>query len=137
MAGRTGEPDLPASGAGYVWESVCDAVCAEHVRSLRSTRGDDDHPHAWSGDIRARPLTLIGRSLKMKKLMMLMVLGAMLAGTTGCHIGECWTYAWNSRFHPERNAPRTQQCVVVDPCDPCDACGSSAPMAAPCPSCGN
>jgi hypothetical protein len=55
----------------------------------------------------------------MKKLMMLTVFGAMLAGMSGCHVGECWNYAWNSRFHPEKNAPRVQQpsYVVEDSCD--------------------
>ncbi|MFZ1934086.1 MAG: hypothetical protein WCB27_00255 [Thermoguttaceae bacterium] len=53
----------------------------------------------------------------MKKLMTLVVFGALLAGMSGCHVGECWEYAWNSRFHPERVAPRTQPCVVVDPCE--------------------
>jgi hypothetical protein len=60
----------------------------------------------------------------MKKLMMLLVCGILLLGTSGCHIADCWRYAWNSRFHPERNAQPTQRSVtVVDPCDPCDPCG--------------
>ena len=54
----------------------------------------------------------------MKKLMTLLVFGALLAGMSGCHVGECWEYAWNSRFHPERLAPRAQPCVVVEQ-DPC------------------
>jgi hypothetical protein len=53
----------------------------------------------------------------MKKLMTLLVFATLLAGTSGCHVTECWNYAWNSRFHPERLAPRAQPCVVVDPCD--------------------
>jgi hypothetical protein len=74
----------------------------------------------------------------MKKLMILMVFGALLAGTTGCRVAECWNYAWNSRFHPERNAPRAQPCVV----DPCDSvvgestgcgCGYNAPNITPGP----
>jgi hypothetical protein len=75
----------------------------------------------------------------MKKLMILLAFGAMLAATTGCHMGECWTYAWNSRFHPERNAPRCQQCqqqaVVVDSCDSCgDPCATGgAQMVTPGP----
>jgi hypothetical protein len=74
----------------------------------------------------------------MKKLMMLLVLGILLVGTTGCHIGECWRWAWNSRFHPERNAPvGQQQCIMVDPCcDPCaNPCGGGAPMVVPGPVC--
>jgi hypothetical protein len=74
----------------------------------------------------------------MKKLMMLLACGILLLGTTGCHVGECWTYAWNSRFHPERNAPPAQRCVVVDQCDPCGepcGCGGTTvvpgPMSAP------
>ncbi len=42
----------------------------------------------------------------MKKLMILLVFGTLLIGASGCHITECWDYAWNSRFHPERLAPR-------------------------------
>jgi hypothetical protein len=74
---------------------------------------------------------LIERRPTMKKLMILLVFGALLAGTTGCHVAECWRYAWNSRFHPERNAPPAQPCVIADPCcDPCaDPCG--APMVVP------
>jgi hypothetical protein len=62
----------------------------------------------------------------MKRVMMLLVCGALLVGATGCHVGECWRYAWNSRFHPERNAPQAQPFVVADPCDPCcDSCGGA------------
>jgi hypothetical protein len=66
----------------------------------------------------------------MKKQMMLLAFGILLVGMTGCHVGECWNYAWNSRFHPERNAPRAQQTIIVDECD--DSCGGGMPMAAPC-----
>lgn len=70
----------------------------------------------------------------MKKLMILMVFGTLFVGMIGCHAGECWRYAWNSRFHPERNA-QAQTCVGTDGCDPC---GDGVPMTttAPCP-CGN
>ncbi|MEN6457653.1 MAG: hypothetical protein ABFC63_01875 [Thermoguttaceae bacterium] len=55
----------------------------------------------------------------MKKLLLLTVLGTLLGVSGGCRIGECWRYAWNSRFHPERNC-KQQTCVMVDPCDdPC------------------
>ena len=73
----------------------------------------------------------------MKRLMILVVLGLLVSSTAGCRIGECWKYAWNSRF------PRQQQqtvvvadpCVMVDPCsDPCSSacapCGA-APMVVP------
>ena len=55
----------------------------------------------------------------MKKLMILLVFGTLLVGASGCHVCECWNYAWNSRFHPERVAPRqqAQAVTVVDPCD--------------------
>ena len=77
----------------------------------------------------------------MKKMMTLLVFGALLAGTSGCHVTECWDYAWNSRFHPERLAPRTQPCVVVDPCEGAVSesagsgcgCGYGAPSIAPGP----
>jgi hypothetical protein len=77
----------------------------------------------------------------MKKLMTLVVFGALLAGMSGCHVCECWDYAWNSRFHPERNAPRQQPCVVVDPCDGMvgesvssgSGCGCGAPNVVPGP----
>ncbi len=56
----------------------------------------------------------------MKKLLVVVTLSAVLAAASGCHIAECWRWAWNSRFHPERNAPPAQPCVMVDPCvDPC------------------
>jgi hypothetical protein len=69
----------------------------------------------------------------MKKSMLLLAFGILLAGTTGCHIGECWQYAWNSRFHPERNAPAAQPCIVADPCD--DPCAGGTPMMVPGPMC--
>ena len=72
----------------------------------------------------------------MKKLMILLVSGTLLVGMTGCHAMDCWTYAWNSRFHPERNAPRAQQCVMVESDDGCCEqcpCGGGAPMVTPGP----
>ena len=75
----------------------------------------------------------------MKKMMMLLVSATLLISLAGCHMGECFTYAWNSRFHPERNAPRVQAqpCVVVDQCDPCcDPCGGGVPVTPPCPCSG-
>jgi hypothetical protein len=66
-----------------------------------------------------------------KKQIMLLVLGVFVIAMTGCHAAECWRYAWNSRFHPERNAPPAQTVIVEDPCDPCpDSCGGG------CSSCG-
>ncbi|MCE5268663.1 MAG: hypothetical protein LLG00_12335 [Planctomycetaceae bacterium] len=66
----------------------------------------------------------------MKRLLTIAVLGALLSVTSGCHIGECWRYAWNSRFHPERLRPQQQQCVTVDPCcDPC--CGETVITSGP------
>jgi hypothetical protein len=78
----------------------------------------------------------------MKKLMALLVFGAMLAGTSGCHVCECWDYAWNSRFHPERLTPRAQPYVMADPCDGTvvsesagggGGCGCGAPNVVPGP----
>jgi hypothetical protein len=73
----------------------------------------------------------------MKRLMMYAVLGALLAGTTGCRVAECWRYAWNSRFHPQQQ----QQAVIVsDPCameSPCDSCGGGTIVSSPCSSCSN
>lgn len=61
----------------------------------------------------------------MKRFLLFAVLTVMLGGLSGCRLGECWRYAWNSRFHPERNVVMTEPCVVVDSCDPCcDPCGS-------------
>ena len=60
--------------------------------------------------------TLIGRRPIMKKLMTLLVFGTLLVGTDGLpRRRNAGTYAWNSRFHPERHAPRAQPCVVVEP----------------------
>lgn len=74
----------------------------------------------------------------MKRLMMYAVLGALLAGTTGCRVAECWRYAWNSRFHPQQNV------VVADPCacptvcvTECDPCGCGTVVSGGCASCSN
>ena len=69
----------------------------------------------------------------MKRLMVLAILGMLLGGVAGCHVAECWRYAWNSRFHPEQNqrVVVAQPCVVADPCDPCPCSGGtvvSGPM---------
>jgi hypothetical protein len=130
VARRTADPTaLPASGYGRVPSALCDE---QRLRTLRHRiRCCDTWP-----DLRARHPTLIGRRPIMKKLMILLVFGTMLVGMAGCHMGECWTYAWNSRFHPERNAPRVQAqpCVMVDPCDPCgDPCAPGAQMVTPGP----
>ncbi len=74
----------------------------------------------------------------MKKLLLMAVVGTMLGAATGCHIGECWTYAWNSRFHPERNAKLCQQpctpCVVTDSCCESPCCDGGTVVTTP--SCG-
>jgi hypothetical protein len=64
----------------------------------------------------------------MKKLLLLFALVVLLGGASGCRgrVIECWRYAWNSRFHPERNIRYTEpQMMMADPCcDPCaDPCG--------------
>ena len=129
VARRTGNSTALSTDGCYVY----DPLPAE--RRLRSVRWRRSHcDNAWP-DLRAKKLTLIGRRPTMKKLMILLVFGTLLVGMTGCHVSECWTYAWNSRFHPERNAPRAQPpCVMVDSCDPCDdPCASGAPMVTPGP----
>ena len=71
----------------------------------------------------------------MKKLLMVAILGVSLGGVTGCRIGECWTEAWNSRFHPEKNAAQctSAPCVMVDEC-PCQDGGTvvTAPTSGGC-----
>ena len=67
--------------------------------------------------VRLTPGSLIGRRPTMKKLMILFVFAALLVGASGCHVCDCWNYAWNSRFHPEHVAPRQQPCRLVDQCD--------------------
>ena len=77
----------------------------------------------------------------MKRLLVLTVFVVLLGAASGCRIGECWRYAWNSRFHPERNVVPAQQVMMVDPCEescgvPCGdscggACGAPAIMSAP------
>jgi len=68
----------------------------------------------------------------MKKVLILLVFGFLLGGASGCRVAECWNYAWNSRFHPERNVVASEPCIVSDPCnEPCgsvcgDACGAPA-----------
>jgi hypothetical protein len=64
----------------------------------------------------------------MKRLMVLMIFGMLFGSATGCRIGECWRYAWNSRFPPRQNVVVTEPCVVSDPC--CDPC--SSPCSSPC-----
>jgi hypothetical protein len=76
----------------------------------------------------------------MKRLMIVAVLGLLVSSTAGCRIGECWRYAWNSRFHPQQQQQTvvvTEPCVMTesccDPCSsPCAPCGA-APMVAPGP----
>jgi hypothetical protein len=69
-----------------------------------------------------------------KRLLLITILGTTLGIGAGCHITECWNYAWNSRFHPERNARLCQpQCVAVDPC--CDPCGGGGTVVTT-PGCG-
>lgn len=73
----------------------------------------------------------------MKRLMILAVLGLMVSSTAGCRIGECWRYAWNSRFpaRQQQTVVVAEPCVMVDPCadacsSPCSPCGP-APMVVP------
>jgi hypothetical protein len=68
----------------------------------------------------------------MKKLLLLFALVVLLGGASGCRgrVIECWRYAWNSRFHPERNIRYTEPQMMYDPCgdpcfDPCDPCGGT------------
>ena len=67
----------------------------------------------------------------MKRLLVLMVFGMLLGSATGCRIGECWRYAWNSRFPPRQTVVVTEPYVVSDPCcDPCATpCGAATLMA--------
>lgn len=75
----------------------------------------------------------------MKRLMILAVLGFLVSSTAGCRIGECWRYAWNSRFHPQQQQTVVvaEPCVVTDSCcEPCvSACApcGATPMIAPGP----
>ncbi len=70
----------------------------------------------------------------MKKLTILMLFGMLLGAASGCHVTECWRYAWNSRFHPERNAQPVQQVIVADECDPCsDPCSGGTTTVVPGP----
>ena len=67
----------------------------------------------------------------MKRLLVLTVFFVLLGGASGCQVAECWRYAWNSRFHPERNVIVADPVVMVDPCgDPCGdpygGCGTAA-----------
>jgi hypothetical protein len=71
----------------------------------------------------------------MKRLLTLVVLGTLLSTMAGCRIGECWNYAWNSRFPPQQQQPVVvgAPCVVSEPCGnpcstPCGAPSNTAPM---------
>lgn len=57
----------------------------------------------------------------MRKTLIVLLLGTLLATSSGCRVGQCLRYAWNSRFRPERNM-LIQPYMVCDPC--CDPCGS-------------
>jgi hypothetical protein len=59
-----------------------------------------------------------------KRLLILSTLVTVLAIAGGCRVSECWSYAWNSRFRPERNNA-AQPCMQT--CTPCvitDSCYS-------------
>jgi hypothetical protein len=72
----------------------------------------------------------------MKRLMMYAVLGALLAGTTGCHIGDCWRSAWNSRCNRQQAMVCSEPCIVSDsPCDTCYGGTATVMPSAPCSSC--
>ena len=68
----------------------------------------------------------------MKRVLILLMFGMLLGAVAGCRIGECWNYAWNSRFPPRQQQQQAvvvgQPCVVSDSC--CTPCG--APCNAPC-----
>ena len=75
----------------------------------------------------------------MKRMLILLMFGMLLGAMAGCRIGECWNYAWNSRFPPRQQQQAVvvgQPCVVSDSCcNPCNAPCSSpcgAPCGAPC-----
>jgi len=70
----------------------------------------------------------------MKRLMMCAVLGVLLAGATGCRIGECWRSAWASRRPPQQMMVCSDSCVVSESCDPCGG-GTIVSSPAPCSSC--
>ena len=69
----------------------------------------------------------------MKRVLILLVFGMLLGAMAGCRIGECWNYAWNSRFPPRQPQQAVvvgQPCVVSDSC--CSPCGTCVPCSAPC-----
>jgi len=41
----------------------------------------------------------------MKRLMLLAILGTTLGMTAGCHVGECWNYAWKFAVPPGAERP--------------------------------
>jgi len=72
----------------------------------------------------------------MKKTLIVLFLGTLLATLGGCRVGQCLRYAWNSRFHPERNM-LVQPYVVADPCcDPSDPCGGGVVISSDSCGCG-
>ena len=83
-----------------------------------------------------RNLTVDSEEANVKRLLILMTLGTVLAVAGGCHVCECWDYAWNARFHPERNcaaqpcAQPCTPCVVTDSC--CTECGPTIVAPSPC-----
>jgi hypothetical protein len=70
----------------------------------------------------------------MKRMMMLIVFGALLSAASGCHLGECWRSTWGGR-HQQQTVVVSEPCCVSD--SPCDSCGGGTMVSAPCSSCSN
>ena len=68
----------------------------------------------------------------MKRLLIWTALGIVLAASGGCHVCECWDYAWNSHRNERCGCGcgcGAQPCG--QPCSPCvvtdSACGECGP----------
>ncbi len=78
-----------------------------------------------TGTVPGRTHSLIRRNVNVKRLLILTTLATALAAAGGCHVCECWDYAWNSHRQPRCAAQPCGQtctpCVVTDSC--CSECG--------------
>ena len=61
----------------------------------------------------------------MKKLLILSAFGLFLAAASGCHICDCWRYAYGSNSNAKCAQTCSTPCVVVDDesCASSESCG--------------
>jgi hypothetical protein len=112
----------------WMLRRLCRRACGCH-------RPDGCAVRTRAGTLRGGTHSLIRRNVNVKRMLILTTLGIVLVAAGGCHVCECWDYAWNSRYR-ERNCaaqPCAQPCgpcVVTDSC--CSECGPAIVAPSPC-----